>query len=562
MSGATAATGSFACPARPPTAPPPSLNSSSTGRCGKTAQTCSSPPAAGRRHARDLFHRPWAGGRHVQPRHGAARRGEWGRGAHLFRPDARRGGRVGCGRCRLGRRRGVVADALSDRGLRTLVLEAGSYLFPTHVANLPRAHRVGEFDKHVWGLFNEPAFRRQLYANEPGSAYAGASGYNLGGRSIFWGAFAPRMRPWEFTEGAWPAAVRDDLLRDGGYFDRAEALLKVGPPRPSAYQEAAKALVSSLLGPDFVVADAPMAVQRQTSDRRTLSAGVWSTADLLMESSATRGPAGSDRLAVNLNHDVTRIDVGAPGRPTTVHATDRLAFVDRTYRGRAVVVAAGTLESPKIGALSRVPDASGTLGYGLTDHPVWFTHFGVPSGAPLFSDEASAKLLIHPATASPAAGDGWNAVLELGADYNQGRYVDDDILAAHRAARDAGRPTQLCELVFLASSPLDEGGFALPRAGAPAVAGEAGRPMRVRAVPATANVDALLASAGAVQRHLLHALHAEPLGGSPPTCPSSARRLAASRTRSARCEWRARRLTGLSTRTCGCTARMGCTCAT
>lgn len=32
---------------------------------------------------------------------------------------------------------GTLAEALSDRGLRTLVLEAGSYLFPTHIANLP-----------------------------------------------------------------------------------------------------------------------------------------------------------------------------------------------------------------------------------------------------------------------------------------------------------------------------------------------------------------------------------------------------------------------------------------
>lgn len=44
----------------------------------------------------------------------------------------------------------MVADALSDRGVATLVLETGSYVFPTHVANLPRAHVVGSFDKHVW----------------------------------------------------------------------------------------------------------------------------------------------------------------------------------------------------------------------------------------------------------------------------------------------------------------------------------------------------------------------------------------------------------------------------
>lgn len=45
---------------------------------------------------------------------------------------------------------GTLAEELSDRGLTTLVLEAGSYLFPTHIANISRAHKTGEFDKHVW----------------------------------------------------------------------------------------------------------------------------------------------------------------------------------------------------------------------------------------------------------------------------------------------------------------------------------------------------------------------------------------------------------------------------
>lgn len=412
---------------------------------------------------------------------------------------------------------GVVADALSDRGVRTLVLEAGSYLFPTHIANLPRAHQVGVFDKHVWGLFNQPPFRRSLFTNEPGSTYGGAYGYNLGGRSVFWGAFTPRMRAWEYNEpdSEWPPAVRDDLLCRG-YVERAEALLKVGPPRPSDYQQAAKAHLTELLGPAFTVVDAPMAVQRQTSELRTLSAGVFSTADLLMESVATSGPAGSDNLAVNLHHDVTRVEVpppGTPGEPLTVHATDRLGYVDRTYRARAVVLAAGTLESPKIGALSALPDCSGTLGHGLTDHPVWFTHFGVAPGAPLYADDASAKVVIYPTDAT-AVGDRWNAILELGADYNQGRYVDEDILAAHRRERDEGRPTQLCELVFLASSPLDEGGFV-----APALGREDGRPMRVHATPATRNVDALVASASAVQRRVMESLRATPLPGEPAGLP-------------------------------------------
>lgn len=366
------------------------------------------------------------------------------------------------------------------------------------------------------GLFNQAAFRRNLVTDEPGSAYAGAYGYNLGGRSIFWGAFAPRMRAWEFNEegSSWPGAARDDLLRPNGYLDRAEALLKVGTPRPSTYQDVAKAHVAAVLGPDYEVLDAPMAVQRQTTELRTLSAGVFSTADLLMESAATRGPTGSDNLAINLHQDVTRVEVPQEGTgdPHTVYATDRLGFVDRTYRARAVVLAAGTLESPKIGALSGLPNASGTLGYGLTDHPVWFTHFGVSPGGALYSDDASAKVLIRPADAS-AVGDRWNAILELGADYNQGRYIDADILAAHQRERDEGKPTQLCELVFLASAPLDEGGFVRP------ADTDDGRPMRVRAVPAMRNVEALLTSAGAVQGRLLESLGATPLPSEPADLP-------------------------------------------
>ena len=35
---------------------------------------------------------------------------------------------------------GILADQLADYGAGVLVLEAGSYLFPTHVGNLPRRH--------------------------------------------------------------------------------------------------------------------------------------------------------------------------------------------------------------------------------------------------------------------------------------------------------------------------------------------------------------------------------------------------------------------------------------
>jgi hypothetical protein len=45
---------------------------------------------------------------------------------------------------------GILAEALADKGRRVLVLEAGSFIFPTHVANLPRPHLIGQFEKNVW----------------------------------------------------------------------------------------------------------------------------------------------------------------------------------------------------------------------------------------------------------------------------------------------------------------------------------------------------------------------------------------------------------------------------
>lgn len=40
---------------------------------------------------------------------------------------------------------GVLASALADAGADVLLLEAGPYLFPTHVGNLPRRLLIGQF---------------------------------------------------------------------------------------------------------------------------------------------------------------------------------------------------------------------------------------------------------------------------------------------------------------------------------------------------------------------------------------------------------------------------------
>ncbi|MFO0555752.1 MAG: GMC oxidoreductase [Polyangiaceae bacterium] len=337
---------------------------------------------------------------------------------------------------------GVVADQLADLGADVLVLEAGSALFVTHTANLPRQHQLGRFDKHLWALFDE--FRIYNYVNAPGSEYQGAQAFNLGGRSVFWGGFIPRMTWWELE--AWPNSVAWDL--ENFAYERAEELM-YWPPPPSNYQQQVKSFLRQLL-PDYDHFDAPMAVRQLNPAQGTLAPGLFSTADLLTEGRLSIDPTNLGRTTINLNHAVTRLLTGPDGTVTAVEAHDLVANKLRTYRARYVVLAAGTIESAKLAQLSALKDDDRLVGNGLTDHPVLFTHFAIPPGKPLHRVDSSSKTLSRHHAAN-ADSHPYNVLIELGADLNQGRYLDPDTLARHRQLKG---DVMLCEVVVLINSPL------------------------------------------------------------------------------------------------------------
>ena len=99
----------------------------------------------------------------------------------------------------------------TSRAERILVLEAGPVLLAEHMQNLPSIN----LGREVWGLAWNAA---------PILGYA-ASGlaYCVGGRSIWWGGWSPRLLDSE-TGTDWPQAVLDDLNAkklpngDNGYF--------------------------------------------------------------------------------------------------------------------------------------------------------------------------------------------------------------------------------------------------------------------------------------------------------------------------------------------------------
>src|SRR5262245_11228978 len=83
----------------------------------------------------------------------------------------------------------------TGRSERILVLEAGPFFLAEHQQNLPSLGLGNE----VWGL---------AWNADPALGYPGLS-YCVGGRSVWWGGWSPRLLDSETT--VWPASVLADL---------------------------------------------------------------------------------------------------------------------------------------------------------------------------------------------------------------------------------------------------------------------------------------------------------------------------------------------------------------
>ena len=108
--------------------------------------------------------------------------------------------------------------------MRILVLDAGAFLFPGHIQNLPqrlggsvggptypRKREDGSGAQNVvWGM---PWISNEAF---PGLAY------NIGGRSLFWGGWSPRLTDADLAN--WPADVAAWLTGPDGYDRTAEEI--------------------------------------------------------------------------------------------------------------------------------------------------------------------------------------------------------------------------------------------------------------------------------------------------------------------------------------------------
>jgi hypothetical protein len=148
------------------------------------------------------------------------------------------GGTFGC----------VVAEHLfiadTTRSRRILVLEAGPFVLPEHVQNMP--YMGGAPDMRV------------PWVNHPALNYAGLL-FAVGGRSLTWGGWSPELLDMELT--AWPASTRADLRAH--YFDQASRQIGVketndfiyGPLHTALRKQLYDGLQSAGNGTGFTFAD-------------------------------------------------------------------------------------------------------------------------------------------------------------------------------------------------------------------------------------------------------------------------------------------------------------------
>lgn len=272
---------------------------------------------------------------------------------------------------------GILADDLADRlgeSKRILCLEAGSFVYPTHVYNFGRFDNTRVSQHFACDTFWQAG-------NSGSQLFIGSKPQlNLGGRSIFWSGLIPSVQGWELR--FFPDAVRADL--ESGLLSAAGAIMNESRSMGSTAQAIVSMLRQSPLAQEFSIQETPRALHQPyltpegvpTGQFFTEPTGVFNTAELLINQlGLTPGVSHGDGpgLQLLLNHYVE--DVQRNG-PNYVVVTRNVRTGDlRPFSAATVVLAGGSIESPKLlrrssSLFASLPEPVRSLvGRGLTDHP-------------------------------------------------------------------------------------------------------------------------------------------------------------------------------------------------
>ena len=276
---------------------------------------------------------------------------------------------------------------------RILVLEAGPFVLPEHVQNMPMPGLVqadpvsvdpGIPRNEVWGL----PWRTDVAIGFPGLAYC------IGGRSLYWGGWSPRLldtsHDTEMPRDRWPETAVSDL--NGRFFAESASQIGVDETNDFVFGAMHRALRQRLfenlgsvpaaiplaelplhLKPppgikgaqrEQLKLEAPLAVQGRAPRSGFFPINKFSAVPLLMRAARqawaeSQGDDRAKRLMVVPNCHVLQLETavdGGVGQVRVVHTN--LGSISVPERG-VVVLAAGTIEATRLALLS----FEGVLGY-------------------------------------------------------------------------------------------------------------------------------------------------------------------------------------------------------
>lgn len=270
---------------------------------------------------------------------------------------------------------GILADDLADRlgqSHRILVLDAGSFIYPTHVYNISRIPNSAVAKHFGVDSFKQSQSNQHFIGGKPQMAF--------GGRSIFWSGLIPEIQDWELE--FFPSTVRQDLKPN--FLKMAADQMNESRSLGEKARDLVKHFENSTLNDDFEIQETPRALHQPylnpdgtPRDQSFVEpTGVFNTAELLINQvGLTPGVNQEGKgLFIKLNSFVEGIN-SVPFDWYEVRTTNTVTGEQVSFYAPKVIIAAGSTESPKLINRSEIYQSLPNqvkqhVGFGLTDHPV------------------------------------------------------------------------------------------------------------------------------------------------------------------------------------------------
>ena len=188
---------------------------------------------------------------------------------------------------------GYIADKLYRRaeniGLRLLVIEAGSFLLPTHVQNLPRLALGGPAEQVVTSNAQDPGPQNLVWGHpwHSNQAFPGLA-YCVGGRSLYWGGWSPRLTaadlgPRPSNEVSWPTDAANYLIANYGAVETEMGVRPTTDYISGPLFDRLSARFGSVISAGQLVEEAPLAVQGKAPESGLFPFDKYSSAYLLFD---------------------------------------------------------------------------------------------------------------------------------------------------------------------------------------------------------------------------------------------------------------------------------------